>query len=118
MSQDPDLNYGGGTQNPFAKGWEDYWPPSSATTTRFIPCINWWDEHEFDFLKPKKKKPRHKKKKKRNPFEPYEPSEKQPYPPYQPKQPSPWDPTPWRRKERDPPYPTPWPQWRDENTEK
>ena len=123
MSQDPDLNYGGGIKNPFNQGWQDYWPSNRDSpknrTTRFIPCINWLNEHEFDFLKPKKKKPRHKKKKKDSPTKqpPYEPSEK-PYP-YDPKDPWPWDPKdPWNKKRQEPPYPHPWPKWRDEYTEK
>jgi hypothetical protein len=113
--QHPNPDYGGGKQFP-PKEWQQYWETTSSTP--FIPCINWWNEHEFDFLKPKKKPP-HKKKKKDSPTKqpPYEPSEK-PYP-YDPQNPWPWDPKdPWKKKRQDPPYPNPWPKWRDEHTEK
>tara|TARA_B100000686_G_scaffold130163_1_gene137266 strand:- start:490 stop:870 length:381 start_codon:yes stop_codon:yes gene_type:complete len=126
MDTDPKDHYDPGLTSRVSRGWQDYWPGNRDApknrTTRFIPCINWLNEHEFDFLKPKKKKPRHSKKKKDSPtkqppYEPYSPPAK-PYP-YEPQERGPWDPKdPWGKKPYPTPYPDNYPQWRDKDTEK
>ena len=62
-------------------------------TPRFISCINWFDQHEFDFLKPKPSKKVTKPKKPKKPNIPYDlPNEPQK---------SPWGVDPWD-KPKDP----------------
>lgn len=81
----------------------------------FIPCINWFDNNPFDFLKPKPKKKKSKTKpKESSPYEPY-PDPQKPYP-YDPKEKQPWNPeAPWGKRT---PNPYKYPQWRDDSATK